>query len=131
MKGFALVVLFVSQASFAATNGYDLKMEMALDKKTIASPRIIVQENLSAMVTQKTDSEENFIEVTASEGSVGGNKGILMKFIIGSIGKNGQKTILSEPQVLAKENEPAKIKIEDGHDGGELSLTVIAKRTSL
>lgn len=131
MKLLVASVLVMSNSLFASSNGYDLKMEMSLNAKTISSPRIVVKENQTGSITQKTDTEENFIEVTASEGQVGKNKGILMKFTIGSVLKNGQRTILSEPQILAKENEPAKILIDDGHGGEELSLTVIAKRTSL
>ena len=130
MKMLVMVLAFVGSSAFAATNGYDLKMDLSLNGKHISSPRVIVKAGETATVTQKTDTEENFIEVVATEGSIQKHKGILMNFVVGVIGKNGERTIKAKPQVLAKENEPAQITVGE-KNGEEVSLSVVANRKAL
>lgn len=129
MLGIAL--LMFGPLAFASTNGYDLKMDLSMNGKHISSPRVIVKAGETATITQKTDTEESFIEVVATEGEVQNHKGIVMKFTVGTISKNGQRTIVSKPQILAMENEKAEIIV--GEDGGkeQLSLSVVAKRKAL
>lgn len=130
MLGIAL--LLIGSSAFGSTKGYDLKMELSLNGKHISSPRIIVKEGETATVTQKTDSEESFIEVVAIEGTVQNHNSIMMKFVVGTISKNGERTIVSKPQILARENEPAQITVSEKENGPvQLSLSVIAKRKAL
>lgn len=130
MKLLGLALLMVGSSAFASTNGYDLKMDLSMNGKHVSSPRIIVKAGEKGTINQKTDTEESFIEVVATEGQVQNNKGIMMNFTVGYIGKNGERTIVSKPQILAKENEPAQITVGE-KDGTELSLSVVAKRKSL
>lgn len=130
MKLLGLALLMVGSSAFASTNGYDLKMDLSMNGKHVSSPRIIVKAGEKGTINQKTDTEESFIEVVATEGQVQNNKGIMMNFTVGYIGKNGERTIVSKPQILAKENEPALITVGE-KDGTELSLSVVAKRKSL
>lgn len=130
MKLLGLALLMVGSSALAATNGYDLKMDLSMNGKHVASPRIIVKAGEMRTVNQKIDTEESFIEVVATEGQIQNNKGIMMSFTVGYIGKNGEKTVVSKPQILAKENEPALITVEK-KNGTELSLSVLVKRKSL
>lgn len=130
MKLVAIALAFIGSSALASTNGYDLKMELSLNGKHISSPRVIVKAGETATVTQKTDTEESFIEVVATEGKVQNHKGIMMNFVVGVIGKDGERTIKAKPQILAKENEPAQITI-GGKNGDEVSLSVIANRKAL
>ncbi len=130
MKMLVTVLAFVGSSAFAATNGYDLKMDLSLNGKHVSSPRVIVKAGETATVTQKTDTEESFIEVVATEGSIQNHEGILMNFVVGVIGKNGERTIKAKPQVLAKENEPALITVGE-KNGEEVSLSVVANRKAL
>lgn len=118
-------------ADIAAISGYDLKMELSLNGKIISSPQILAKAGETATITQKTDDQENFIEVTAIDGSILGNDGIMMTFVVGTVDKDGQRRILSKPQIFAKENKPSEITVEQ--DGSEeiLSLSVVAKRKTL
>lgn len=129
MKLLGLALIMVGSSAFGATNGYDLKMELSMNGKHVSSPRVIVKAGETATVTQKTDTEETFIEVVATEGEIQNNKGILMKMVVGTISSDGQRTIVSRPQILAKENEQALIQV--GDKDGEMSLSVVAKRKSL
>lgn len=132
MTKIALVAAaFVGSTAFAGSPGYDLKMELSINGKHISSPRVITKDGVVATITQKTNTEESFIEVIASEGEVQGNKGIMMKFVIGVIGKDGERIIVSQPQILARENVKAEIKEGQNGDKETLSLSVVAKRKVL
>ncbi len=136
MKSLGLALLAATLAmtgsAFASTNAYDLKMDLSLNGKHVSSPHVIAKEGKPATITQENSSNGHFIEVIATEGSIQNHKGILMKFVVGTIGKNGERTIISRPQVVAKEGEPAKITQSDSKNGAEyLSLSVTAKKTTL
>lgn len=130
MKLVALVLAFLCSPAFASTVSYDLKMELSINGKPVSSPRLIVKSGEMGSISQTADTEESFIEVIATEGQVQGHKGIMMNFTIGYIGKNSDRTIVSKPQILAKENEPALITVGE-KDGTELSVSVVAKRKFL
>ena len=115
----------------AATSGYDLKMELSMNGKIISSPQILAKAGETATVTQKTDDQENFIEVTAIDGSILGNDGIMMTFVVGTIAKDGSRTILSKPQIFAEENKQSEIMLEQDGSNEMLSLSVVAKRKTL
>lgn len=112
-------------------NGYGLEMELSLNGKVISAPQINTKVGETSFITQKTDSEESFIEVTAIDGSILGNDGIMMTFVVGTIDKDGNRVITSKPQIFAKENTHSEVTVEQ--DGGKetLSLSVLAKRKSL
>ncbi len=119
---------FFGFSAFANPQVYDLKMELFINGKHISSPRIITRGNETASISQKTDTEESFIDVIATEGEIDGNKGILMNFVVGLIGKDGKRKILSNPRILTRENEKAEIKVGNNRDADAMSISVIAKR---
>lgn len=128
------VLVFTSFNAFSAirkTKAYDLKMQLSLNGKIISSPQITAKVGEAALITQKiNDTDEmSFIEVTAIDGTILGNTGIMMTFKVGTIDANGEKTIYSKPHVFAKENKEAEIVVEHGTgDSKELmSLTILAK----
>lgn len=129
MKLVAIVLAFISGSAFGSTKGYDLKMDLSLNGKHVSSPRLIVKAGETATITQKTQTEESFIEVIATEGSIQNHQGILMNFIVGVIDHNGQRVIKAKPRILAKENEAAQITV-GGNNGDEVSLSVVANRKS-
>lgn len=122
--------LLIGSSAFAS-NGYDLKMELSMNGKKVSSPRIIVREGETGSITQETSNEKTFIEVVAKEGEIQNHKGIMMNFVVGYIGQDGKRTIVSKTQILTKENETAQITV--GNDDGKetMSLSVVAQRKSL
>lgn len=130
MKLVAIVLAFIGSTAFASTHGYDLKMDLSLNGKHVSSPRLIVKAGETAYINQKTDTEESFIEVVATEGSIQKHQGILMNFIVGVIDQNGHRVIKAKPQILAKENEAAQITVGE-NNGDEISLSVVATRKLL
>lgn len=127
--------MFLASTSIAAPtpppNGYDLKMKLTMNGKIISLPHILTKAGEPATITQKTETQNNFIEVTAIDESILGNDGIMMTFIVGTIDNEGQRTVLFKPQVFAKENKKSEIMIEQGETKDMLSLTVVAKRKTL
>jgi type II secretory pathway component GspD/PulD (secretin) len=111
---------------------YEIDMNLSLNGgKYITSPRITVKDGVAATMAESTNNAETFIEVVATEGQIQDRKGIFMKFKVGTVDKDGNKTIISEPQILASENEPAQISIGDNTNGTEkMSLIVVAKKTT-
>lgn len=112
-------------------NGYGLEMELSMNGKVISAPQINTKVGETSLITQKTDSEENFIEVTAIDGSILGNEGIMMTFVVGTIDKDGNRTITSKPGLFAKENTHSEVTVEQEQGKETLSLSVLAKRKSL
>ncbi len=112
-------------------NGYGLEMELSLNGKVISAPQINTKVGATSFFTQKTDTEESFIEVTAIDGSILGNEGIMMTFVVGTIDKDGNRIITSKPQIFAKENTHSEVTVEQEQGKEKLSLSVLAKRKAL
>lgn len=131
MKRLALVffILVSTQSVFAVTEAIDMKMELYLDGVKVSSPRIVALEGHRAMVSQKSEekAEETFIEVIATTDSEKTKDGIFMKFVVGYI-KDGNRKIVSRPQILARPGEKAEIVVADDKLNETLRLNVIATR---
>lgn len=120
--------ILLTTPSFAAVTNYDLKMDLSINGKKVASPRMIVKEGEKGSVSSKGDSEENFIDVIATKGK---GKSIMMDFKIGYVNKDGQRKIISEPKIIALQGEPAQIEISQGADKAHnLSLSVTANKVA-
>lgn len=130
---FAEITTETSEEKAAQFNGYDLAMKLSVNGKVISSPNIKTKVGETSTITQKREDEdeENFIEVTAIDSSILGNEGIMMTFVVGTIDEDGKRTILSKPQIFAKENIQSEITVEQGGGKENLSLSVLAKRDTL
>jgi ribosomal protein S4 len=127
---FSILLLFFSSSVFAANKVYDLKMDLLVNGKRVSSPRVYVKEGEIARVDEASPRSKSFIEVVASEGEIQNRKGILMNFTVGYFDKVGNKKIVSQPQVLAKENEIASIEVNNMNGKEKLKLSVLAQRKS-
>jgi len=126
----ALVALFSSSA-FATSAGYEMKMELSIKGKHVSSSSLITIAGEKASITQRMEKSKNgtFIEVVATEDQ-GEGKGILMNFVVGTIDRDGNKTILASPSIIAKENEKAEVSVGD-NGKEEYALSVVASRKAL
>ncbi|MBK7890552.1 MAG: hypothetical protein IPJ84_06825 [Bdellovibrionales bacterium] len=125
---------FFSSAVLAespTTTGYTLKMELSMNGKVVSTPRLVVRSGETGSITEESAARKTFIEVTATEGSVQKRKGIMMNFVVGLIAKDGTRTVLSRPSILANENEKAEITVADKENGESVALSVIATRKAL
>ena len=123
-------LLFAGQLS-ASQPAYDLKIKLSIDGAVISTPHLVTKPGETATITQKNGEGESFLEVTASDRELDGQRGILMKFVVGHVSKDGRRKVLSTPVIVAMEKEPAQIAVgnQDGKD--VISLSVTATRTQL
>ncbi len=125
---------FFSTAVLAAgptTAAYHLKLELSMNGKVVSTPRLVVRSGETGSITEESAARKTFIEVTATEGSVQKRKGIMMNFVVGLIAKDGTRTVLSRPSILANENEKAEITVAGKESGETMALSVIATRKAL
>ncbi|MBL7688366.1 MAG: hypothetical protein JNJ49_10045 [Bdellovibrionaceae bacterium] len=115
----------------ATKAGYALKMELSMNGKVVSTPQLIVRNGATGSITEESATQKTFIEVTATEGSVQKRQGIMMNFVVGVIAKDGVRTVLSRPSILANENEKAEITIAGKESGETMALSVIAARKTL
>lgn len=129
---FAIVAL-LSSTAFAASTGYDLNLELSINGKHISSSRIVALAGEKASITQRMENSKdgNFIEVVATEGEIQGKKGILMNFVVGTIDRDGKKTILARPSILSTENQKAEMTVSEENNKDSVSLSVVAQRKTL
>ncbi len=117
MKLLLLLLVFPLFAS-AATRKYDLNLAYSLEEGPESKGKIVVSEGRAAVLRK----DASFVEVTAEEGIINERKGILLSFNVGVVAEDGKRTILTQPKLLVKENEEAKITID------EFALAVTANR---
>ena len=125
---------FIASAVLAAgptATGYALKMELSMNGKVVSTPRLVVRSGETGSITEESAARKTFIEVTATEGSVQKRKGIMMNFVVGLVAKDGTRTVLSRPSILANENEKAEITVANKESGETVALSVIATRKAL
>lgn len=118
-------------ASAAVTNGYSIKMDVSMKGKQISSPRVLVKAGELASIVQDSNGEKIFFDVVATETATGQKSGILMKFAVGTLSKNGERKIISSPEIIAVENEKATITVGDQDGKEDLSLSVVATRKTI
>lgn len=123
-----LVSLF-SSLTLAAGNGYRLDMEVTVNNETI-KPQVMIKEGQMGSITEKSGAEEHFVEIVATEHTMKNKKGVLMNFVVGTVGKNGQRTVLAKPQVFTLENEKATITTE-GTDKKVMTLVVTPHKVKM
>lgn len=123
---------FAPAEALAATSGYEIDVDLTINGKLVSSPRINARAGEKTTFIEKVGDEERFIEVLATEGQgqIKGKKAILMKFTVGTI-KDGQRSILAEPQIMTIEKNRAAIEIGESEGKESINLSVSAERKAL
>lgn len=107
MKVFLL--LLIPSLSFASVQKYDLNLSYAVNEVNPVNGKITVKERETAILRGK----ETFLEIVAEEGKIMNRSGILLSFNVMEVRKDGKRSVLTQPKLLVKENEPAEITIDD------------------
>ena len=128
---FILATLLLSTSVFASKKAYELNLDLSIDGKTVASPKLVVFAGSMGSVIQDTASGNSFFEVVVNEGEVQGNKGILMKFKVGHILEDGSRKIISRPTILSENGKEASITIGEDGTAQKVIIKVTASRTAL
>jgi capsular polysaccharide biosynthesis protein len=125
MKMLVMVLLMTFGRAFAATNTYNIKMNLSIKGKNNYPTQIIAEDGKATTVTQKSNGkdEETFVDVITTKKVLKTKKeGVSIKFTAGTIDNKGEKHIQFNTQIIAIENQPAQIKEDD------LSLSFTASR---
>jgi len=128
---FLFCILIFATSAYASPKNHTLDMELSVDGAGPFFPKLTIQEGKKGTVEYKTGSKKRFLEVVPTEGEMNGHKGILMKFEIGKILKDGSRKILSKPTLLAMEGEKSSIEVGDVGEKELVSLKVVATRKAM
>lgn len=131
----ALLLLFLSELTFASVHKFDLKIDFSLNGKHISSPQILLLEGEPSTITTNTEAGKIFLTVTtmalrefkgADTKSLKNKKLIPLQFAVGKIDKAGNEKILSQPQLIAIEGQRATITEGTDKNKEEISIAVTA-----
>jgi hypothetical protein len=132
LLAFALALIFHPLHSFAAEKKFEVKMDVAINGKTVSTPRLNLKEGEKATVRQNSFGEKTFIEVMATEQVArNGSSSILLDFVVGKYNSDGTKTTISEPQLLTLPNEEAQVVVEKPSGKNDFSFKVTANKAKL
>lgn len=133
MKFFSLLlVMFSVTSAFAVNHNYDLKLKLSLNGQKPTHMHIVVKEGEIATVTNKNSKGLTFVDVEATDSTDAVVDSIHMKFTVGTIDNKGVKTIISTPQVTAKENVTAEITVgKPEAKVPDLKMSVVVKRVMM
>lgn len=122
------LVIFAAMPVMAKTQKFDLKVNLTVNGKKIASPKLIVTEGKKGMIAWQNEGEKesHFIEVIAKNDNDFGLDVIFLDLKLGH--GESKKEIETEPEMLVKNNTPGTITIIDGQSQETMKLEVTAKR---
>lgn len=127
MSFIAVLALF-SVTAFAKTQKFDLKVNLTVNGKKIASPKLIINEGQRGTISWQNDGEKeaHFLEVVAKNDKDFGPDVIFLDLKLGH--GETKKEIETEPEMLVKNNMPGHLTIIDGQSQETMELEVTAKR---
>lgn len=128
---FGLLMMTSLIAVSATPKQFNLKMDLSIDGKHASSPQLIVKEGQKALIQQGDKNQTTFIEVVAIEEKSVEDKSILMKFVIGTIEKDGSRKVISTPQIRTLPSEKAEVRVGDQERPEAISFSVIPTPVTL
>ena len=106
---------------------YEVKLELAVDGKHVASPKLTVNSDQKAVIRQKADDGTTYV-VEVLLHPEAGKKMVTMDFTVSSEGADGKSDVLATPHVTAKERKGATVTVNKNDGSEKMSLKVWAKR---
>ena len=126
MKTIILASVFISFPIFAETLPiYRVKMDVNVKGEKVLSPDIKVKEGERATVIKKTKDGERFIDIEVTKG-FGDKSDLLMKISTGLIDEMGNRTVISEPELLTTEGKRVEMMVKDFEDKEDISVSAMA-----
>jgi hypothetical protein len=117
---YLIVFFFIPCLSLASAQRYNLSLSYAVNEGATVNGKILVKERQTAILQGK----EHFLEIVAEEGKIMNRSGILLSFNVMEVRTDGKRSVLTQPKLLVKENEPAEITIDDV----ALKVTAVRKK---
>lgn len=103
---------------------YKLKIDLSIEGRAHTTFGLIVTAGERARISENIHGQETFLEVVADKAADGG---VDLQFVIGQISKKGERLDLGQPRLLARENVPANITVNDA-GSEQFSLSVLAQK---
>lgn len=136
MKTILCSMLFLSTLSAGATEpapkipsaAYNVKLEMAVDGKLVASPDLKVSADEKAVVTQKAEDGVNYVIEVLLHPDSAKKKVVIMNFTVSTEAADGKREVIATPQVTVKERKGATVTVNKSDGSEKLSLKVWAKK---
>lgn len=130
MKTLIAIAFLLSGSAYAATNSYDLKIDLTLNgQKT--SPHLVLKEGEATRIQKGTEplNTSMILDVVATKAE----NGILVNLKVGSIGVDGKMKMAGEHSILTREGVPAKISTisKDKKNSESVEITVEAKKVGM
>lgn len=137
MSGWILILTFLiagfeAQAAKPKNNVFTIEMDVHVDGRLVASPRLLAPPNTKAAITQSTKHTKEKVYVAIHTKRAPNPRmpdALLMSFAV-VYTKGKSRKIASKPQILALPGERAVISISDEQHPEALKLSVIARAPS-
>lgn len=114
-----------SSPAFAITpTAYEIHLSLEVNGKKIFTPHVAVQSEKTVSVK----NNEYFMDITPTEQITNNRKAVLLHFVVGKM-RGTRKEILSQPKILALENQKAEISVFEPYGKKDaLSISAVAAR---
>ncbi len=76
-------------------------------------------------MSEKNGYDETYVEVVADK-SVKTEDAISMNFVVGTVGKNGERMPIDRMMIIARENQKAILSSENDQTGKKVEISVTA-----
>lgn len=111
-----------------ASAAYELKLELAVDGKQVASPKLTVSSDQKAVVRQKSDDGTTYVVEVILHPDSSAKKMVTMDFTVSAETADGKSEVIATPHVTAKERKGATVTVNKSDGSEKMSLKVWAKK---
>ncbi|HEX4923189.1 MAG TPA: hypothetical protein VFV50_03855 [Bdellovibrionales bacterium] len=118
-----------AEAAKRRSDLFSIEMDVHIDGRLVASPRLVAPVNTKAAITQSTKQTKEKVYVAVETKRAPNPRmpdALLMTFKVIYV-KGKQRKIVSEPQILAQLGERAEITMSDDQNDEALKLSVVAR----
>lgn len=132
MKYLSIVAICLfSMSVFASKDSFDIQIDLSMDGRHVTSSKLVINNGEKGSIVHEKTGEKIFLEVVATDGKApDGQPAVDMIFEIGRILNNGQRSIISQPRIMALEGEKAEITVGDQNQNELISLSVLANKAN-
>ncbi len=109
-------------------NKYEVKVDLKIKGKAFPTFQATTSEGEKAQITQEVDGVKSFVEVIATDKSTSTKNAIMMSFVVGTINKKGEKTIIGSPRVIALNKHESQVSAGQEQSAPDYELTVTPTR---
>jgi hypothetical protein len=125
---FSAVVEAKTEVPMDPGSSYELKLELAVDSKQVASTKLLVNSDQKAVIRQKSGDGKTYIVEVLLHPDDSAKKIVTMNFTVSTETADGKSEVIDTARVTAKERKGATITITKSDGSEKMSLKVWAKK---